>query len=341
MVWGNHPDSLKGLEKSLKKGLRPRAILAINEPNLKGQAYITPEETAATWRRVKRLADRYGIPVIGPHMAIGSAADASITAYDELQKKEVTYTFMIPFLDAFYRHLGKVAAPGIGVHAYGNIGELKWVVSHLFEKYRQPVWVTEFSEWKAPNAEAMMDYLVQAVDFLEHSPRVAGYAWFMARGRDEANFNLLEKSPGRLTPLGELYVNMPVFDPDRHHPCPGRIEIEEYHAAEGPRVERTGDRDGLLNLFWPDAGGWVDVPVDVKRAGSYRIAFRMAGPGPVRLKILAGKRILAELNAPTSGPDRWRTRVETIHLPAGRRILRLSAASGKFRINSLELTAAD
>ena len=209
MMWGDSPDLWSGLEKYLEGGAKPKMLLGLNEPNLKSQCGLAPEATAKAYLRLKKIADRYGIPLVGPHMAIGSPAEDSVKAWDPVEKKEILYTYMVPFLNAFKHYLGSEPMPALGIHSYGNTGELKWVVGELRKLYGVKVWVTEFNEWKAPSAEAQKTYLLEAVDFLEKSPDVEGYAWFMAR-MDNPNQSLFEKEPGRLSPLGLAYVNAPV-----------------------------------------------------------------------------------------------------------------------------------
>ena len=77
MVWGDRPASLTGLEAYLQTH-KPRRILAINEPNLKGQAFISPRQTAELYQKIKAIADLHQIPVVGPNMALGSGAASSI-----------------------------------------------------------------------------------------------------------------------------------------------------------------------------------------------------------------------------------------------------------------------
>src|SRR5438093_7023297 len=84
MVWGADEKRLEGLRRYLAGGHRPRAVLALNEPNLKDQAFIPPESAAAFYTKIKAVADQYRIPTIGPHMALGSPTEASIKAIDPI-----------------------------------------------------------------------------------------------------------------------------------------------------------------------------------------------------------------------------------------------------------------
>jgi len=147
MCWGDTQDRLSGLDRYLSNH-KPRAVLAINEPNLKGQAFIPPEQTAKLFLKIKAIADKHGVPVVGPHMALGSAPNESISADDPIENKKMTYTFMVPFLKAFYHYVGSKDAVGaLGVHGYGNMGEFNWLSGVLTKEFNTPVWVTEYAFW--------------------------------------------------------------------------------------------------------------------------------------------------------------------------------------------------
>src|ERR1700677_865370 len=95
MAWGRG-----GAAGAAAGGNGARAVLAINEPNLKGQAFMTPEATAKLYKQIKAAAGN--TPVVGPNMALGSATGDSITAVDPFSKQKMTYTSMEAFLKAFY-----------------------------------------------------------------------------------------------------------------------------------------------------------------------------------------------------------------------------------------------
>jgi hypothetical protein len=127
---------------------------------------------------------------------------------DPVLRKMTTYTWMGPWLDAFQAFLQQGARPILAVHPYGNAGELKWAVGEAARRSGGPVWVTEFNEWKAKDDDdAAIAYMREAVAFLEASPDVEAYAWFMARMFADPRNSLLGPEPGRLTRLGETYVN--------------------------------------------------------------------------------------------------------------------------------------
>ncbi|MBE7159384.1 MAG: hypothetical protein INR62_13295 [Rhodospirillales bacterium] len=147
MAWGDRPADVAGLQAYLARTpKKPRAVLAINEPNLKDQAFIPPQQTANLYKRIKEVADRYNIPTVGPHMALGSPDNTSIKAMDAIQHKEVTHTFMVPFLEAVISYLGTTPITATAFHSYGAYGELKWAVGMMHDKFQKLVWVTEYAQ---------------------------------------------------------------------------------------------------------------------------------------------------------------------------------------------------
>ncbi len=211
MLWGDSQGFWKRLDRSL--AARPRLILGLNEPNLKAQANLTPQDAARAYARLAKAAARRGIPVVGPQLALGSAPADTVHARDPKSGRDIAYPWMVPYLEAFSAALPGGKPTALAVHVYGNVGELKWAVGELAKRSAGPIWVTEFNEWKAADEDAQIAYMKEAVAFLEASPDVAGYAWFMARIKDDRTRSLLAAEPGRLTRLGETYVGLPAGKP--------------------------------------------------------------------------------------------------------------------------------
>jgi hypothetical protein len=327
MAWGDRKEDLAGLKSYLASN-KPSVVLAINEPNLKDQAFIPPQQTARLYKDIKAIADAKGIPVVGPHMALGSPENGSITAEDPIEKKKVTYTFMSPFLKAFFHYMGDTEVPAVAAHSYGNFGELKWMTGMLHDEFKRPVWVTEFADWHAKDAEAEIDYLVQSVDFFERTPFVAGYAWFKERVGGNQKLSLLGKS-GELTPLGQAYVNMPVHDPKIYYRLPGKLEAERYVTMNGAEIARTKDADGFLEMRAMGPQNTIDYNVAPTSAGRYKVDFRFAAKNPTTLELLSGGKVLAKVDS--TGTD-WQNAQAAIDLPAGPQTLQFRS-SAPVRLN--------
>ena len=296
MAWGDRPDDLSGLDAYLAAGHKPRAVLAINEPNLRGQAFIPPRQTAELYGKIKVIADKYGIPVVGPHMAPGSAKPDSITALDPLTNQQTTYGFMVPFLKAFLYYAGKTDVPSIAFHTYGNTGELHWAVGMLHKEFSRPIWVTEYAQWKNSSDEDARKYLIQATDFLERSPDVAGYSWFKERVDKNKTISLFTDKPGELTAMGQAYVAMPVHDSDVYYRIPGELGAGKYVAMQDTEVRPLPRDQGLLDMVSTKADAWLDYNIQVDIAGTYQVVLAIAGK-PGKIDLLQNGDLLASVES--------------------------------------------
>lgn len=318
MAWGATPEALSGLKTYLASH-KPSRILTLNEPNLKGQAFVTPQQSADFYKQVKAVADTYKIPVVGPHMALGSSAGDSITAPDPIEKKDVTYTFMVPFVKAFLNYTGNTEVSAVAAHSYGNFGELNWMTGMLHDEFKRPVWVTEFAHWGANSPEDERDYMIQSVDLFERTPYVQGYAWFKERVNDNQKISLLDKDSGKLTMLGDAYVHMPVHDPQVFYRLPGRLQSESYLQMEKPNIGLTKDGEGFLEVT-PEANSTLDYNVAVDKAGQFPLGVRCKTAQGTKFDVLSGDKVLATATAQTDG---WQTATTSITLPKGTQTLRV------------------
>jgi hypothetical protein len=181
-----------------------RYLLVMNEPNVGGQAYLTPQQAAALWPRYEAVAAHAKVKIVGPQITWGTMPG---------------YADPVTWLDAFYAaykgaHGGR--APRIdylGFHwyDYGLAGQLDRLA-----KYKKPLWVTEFANWHNQQDGAQITTLAEQekqmtemVATLEQRSDVFRYAWFTGRWSPDPHYTSLLGAPGELTPLGQLYLSLP------------------------------------------------------------------------------------------------------------------------------------
>ena len=338
MAWNGNASFQTALTAYLAAGNRPWRILALNEPNLSGQAFMTPSNSAVTFKQVKAIADPYNIPVIGPHMAIGSAANQSITAYDPIQGTNVTYTFQEPFLDAFLYYCGTNMPAGMGTHSYGGYGETTWILGTMHTDFpTQTVWMTEFNANGSTSDAAILANLIPAVDYCERTSWVEGYAWFMSRINGDPYNSLLTTDSGVLTPAGQAYVQMPVHESNIYYRIPGRLQAERYVTLNQMNIAPTTDINGLADMISSAAGGSVDYNIQVDAAGSYPLSFRVAG-AIGQIKIYERNTLLGTAQNTQTG---WSTVSTTVSLPTGIQTLHVVLASNSQRLNWMDFLATN
>ncbi len=336
MAWNHDPSFQTNLSNYLAAGNRPRRIFVNNEPNLKGQAFITPSTSANLHAAIKAIAAPYGIPVVGPHMALGSAPADSITAYDPLLGANTTYTTGSSFLEAFFHYAGAANVESFGYHTYGNSGEAGYFVDFYHTTFNKPMWVTEFSHAGAGSQQAMINYMMTIVDLYERTPWIEGYAWFMARNSGIAHSDIFASGSGTLSPVGQVYVQMPVHDAELFHRIPGRLQAERYSSQASQQISPTTDSSGFADMGASSSTSSLDYKLFVPAAGLYTATLRVSG-STSPIKVHRDGALLAQVTPSTSS---WSDVPVSFTLEAGMQSLTLSFASASQRINWLEFAAA-
>jgi hypothetical protein len=337
MAWNGSSGFQTSISSYLAAGNRPWRVLALNEPNFTTQANITPSNSATTFEQVKAICDPYNIPVIAPHMAIGTPANQSITAYDPIQGSNVTYTFQEPYLSAFLYYCGSTQPTGMATHSYGGYGEITWITGTMHTDFpTQTVWLTEFCPWGATSDAAVLATLIPAVDYCERTPWIEGYAWFMSRITGDP-YNSLLGSSGVLTPAGQAYLQMPVHDTNLYYRIPGRLQAERYVTMNQMNIAPTTDMDGLADMISTAAGGSVDYNIQVDSPGSYPLSFRVAG-ATGQIRIYKDSTLLQAANVAQTN---WSTVSTTVSLAAGTQTLHVVLAANAQQLNWMDFLATN
>lgn len=307
MIWGYNQGQLDGVKAYLDGGATPSAVFFLNEPNYVYPlgSFVEPQTAAAWLNTVRETLAGYEFSLIGPHMALGTATADSITAYDPIQEKEVTYTTGALYLDAYDYYVGDTPTDALSFHSYGN-GEMEFWVDTMYARTGKPVWVTEFAWMGTTDEDEQYDYMLKTLDYLEHSPKVERYAWFKADSTGQnTSLKLLATrvAVAALTPLGELYVNYPAFDPDYYFPIPCRIQVESYSAKENMYMTRADSADGVgaVKITSSRIEAWIEFQVEAVEAGDHRIRMRISSDSFADLGDTAAG---SEMTDPPTGIER-------------------------------------
>ena len=203
MLWNASYDAA-AVEAYIEAHANIKYLLVLNEPNLTGQANLTPAQAAAAWPGYEAVAAATGAKIVGPAVTWGTMPN---------------YGDPVVWLDAFiaaYQSANRGRSPQIDYLAfhwydYGLAAQLDRLA-----KYGKPVWVTEMANWHVGDGDAAIDTLAkqktQMADMVatcESRPDVFRYAWFTGRWSNDVHFTSLLGANGQLTELGQLYLSLP------------------------------------------------------------------------------------------------------------------------------------
>ena len=202
MLW-NFDFSSAQVIAYLKANAQIHYLLVLNEPNVGGQSWVTPQQAAAAWPQYEAVALATGVKIVGPQMTWGTMPG---------------YQDPVAWLDAFlaayeqaHGHPPQVDYLGFHWYDYGLAAQLD-----RLKKYNNPIWVTEFANWHSGDPAAILTLQEQKrqmramVTILEHRSDVFRYAWFTGRVSPDPHYaSLLAPAPGQLTGLGKLYLTLP------------------------------------------------------------------------------------------------------------------------------------
>lgn len=279
MCWnGVNADAIR---KYCKEHPEVKYLLGFNEPNFTNQANLTPQEAAAKWPEVVSLAKELGLEVVAPAMNFSTG----------------TYASPSKWMDEFVAIVGKDAFDYTAIHNYGGLGVMKQLGTEFHEKYGKPVWVTEWCYWPggagnvyvAPATQIAS--MIESVKWLEQTPWIFRYAWFMAEGdydsANRPNYGLVETLPPlsdpvyNLTPQGYVYNYLGTFDKSEYTGVNTWIPAAKCNDFEGVTFGRVDNAPQVWPIIASQIGsnGYLEFNFDVANAGKYTLDAWLGGYG--------------------------------------------------------------
>ena len=342
MFWSNVDEGAKNRVRTLKQRYPElEYILGFNEPNLKGQADITPAQAAPRWMELVDLAQELNMKLVSPAMAAGGTADP------------------IVWLDQFFNLVPLSSCDAIAIHCYMPNSTALINFVNRFRKYNKPIWMTEFCAWEGfgGGAKGQIAYASEVLNFFEADPQIGKYAWFIPRYTSDNTFPnmqlLKQEGYGTLLPLGNVYVNASSLDKTSWAKVGERIEaeyftsssIEEYinNGYSGEMLnfhyQPTTDRNGNLEIsnFLPNR--WVEYQLDVVEGGEHELLVRYANYYDATFEITIDGANAFDAPFPKTGDfDIWKTAAFSVNLSAGKHTVRVhnTQGMGAFSINWLQ-----
>lgn len=345
-------------------------LLGFNEPNISGASggsSMTPQQAADAWPRLEKIADDYGLKLVAPALNFsGDVVGGTVysTPYDWLEAFLALYpTARMDYLclhcymdyasavnwfatDYFYKD----------VFSEANRAKYPRLVSYLDSHGELPLFLTEFcamgNDFRGNGLTItptlQIDHMTQKLQYLEQSPRVAAYAWFMANGDATKTpyWSLMQRNTAAsdLSEVGKVYVYMSAFDTTRHYVPDELIAAKDYIDAsvgdQQVRLRANSDEATAADLplqveLLPSA--WASYQVELPTAGEYALTLRCNASDSHSLWVYVdGKKTATATLAATSA--QWDDRTLTLTLPTGRhRLMVFNASATPMLVNRLTL----
>ncbi|MEU4471984.1 glycoside hydrolase family protein [Micromonospora sp. NPDC023888] len=193
MIWGAKSVTAGNLQRAKQNG---GYLLGFNEPDLKGQAEMTVEQALELWPQLEAT----GLPLGSPAVAWGGDRPG-----------EWLDRFMAGAKQRGYR------VDFIALHWYGGdfttanaVNQLRSYLQAVHDRYRLPVWLTEFALIDFANGVRFPTQAQQAA-FLTAATRMLGglswlhrYAWFGLPATDKDQTGLF-RTGSEATAVGRAY----------------------------------------------------------------------------------------------------------------------------------------
>ena len=329
MAW--NASGISGVNYRVSQDDKVKYLLGFNEPNFKAQANMTPSQAAAAWPQLQAIADQYNLKLVSP--AVNYCGDC-------VSENGTVYTNPFKWLDDFFTACVGCRVDYIALHWYGGGNSMTGYIDNA-RKYGKPIWITEFANWdNGVTAQNQKSYLAGTTNFLERDPDVFRYSWFIGRtssGASSYPYIDLYGGDGQMTALGQIYLDVPVYDPAYINEVPGRIEAEEYYLQKGIFAEITNDTDGKMNIGYTEAGDWLKYKISVAGSGEYQLISRYAGTAAGIFDVYIDDVKKVTVNTTNTGSwQTWSSVVNSVYLEAGEHLLKLAVVNPGFNLNWLK-----
>ncbi|MGJ8657033.1 MAG: glycosyl hydrolase [Akkermansiaceae bacterium] len=172
----------------IRKKQNVKYLLGYNEPERAKQGNISVEEGLKAWPKLVKLAEEKGVPLGSPAVSSDKGGLAWLDKFMKGAKKE------------------KLKIDFLAVHWYGgtDVDQFEKYLDNLYDKYRLPIWVTEFNGWSGTERE-MEEFAIKSFKMLEKHRKVERYAYF---SKKKGTAGSLWNADGTLSKIGLAYKEL-------------------------------------------------------------------------------------------------------------------------------------
>jgi Glycosyl hydrolase catalytic core len=202
MVWSGS-DTAANFKLTLQQSIIPalqggnvHRVLGFNEPDKVEQANMSVNKALGRWPALESL----NVPLVSP-----SCAHPNQAWMKQFMWKAQNLCLRVDY---------------VGVHWYKapNFAAFKTYMTHIYQTYKKPLMITEFAvaDWNAKTVQEnrysqsmVLNFMKEALPWLERTPWIAGYAWFnFPQSRAVGTSSALYDANGQLTTVGRYYQSV-------------------------------------------------------------------------------------------------------------------------------------
>jgi hypothetical protein len=167
MIWGAGSVTADNLARARRNGT---VLLGFNEPDFASQANMTVEQALDLWPQLQATGMRLGSPA----PAVGAADPGGWL--DRFMAGAAQRGYRVDFIVLHWYG---------GDFGPGAVGHLRSYLEAVWERYRRPIWLTEFAliRWEPsgavyPSDAELVQFIEGATRMLEELSFVERYSWF-------------------------------------------------------------------------------------------------------------------------------------------------------------------
>ncbi|MDH2427522.1 glycosyl hydrolase [Sphaerisporangium sp. TRM90804] len=194
MIWGAASVTEANLAQAKAAG---PYLLGFNEPDFAEQSNMSVDQALSLWPKLMNAGKVLGSP------AVAWGGDRAGGWLDRFMTGAAERNYRVDF---------------ITLHWYGGdfrteaaVGQLKSYIQNVYNRYRKPIWLTEYAlidfsnGVRFPTEAQQAAFVTASAEMLESLPYVQRYAWFGLGADDDKPSSGLFHSDGSATPAGRAF----------------------------------------------------------------------------------------------------------------------------------------
>ncbi|MEU8382756.1 glycosyl hydrolase [Streptosporangium sp. NPDC048865] len=195
MIWG--ADSVTDQNLAQAKNSGSPYLLGFNEPDFAEQANMTVEKALSLWPRLTATGLKVGSP------AVAWGGDRAGGWLDRFMTGAAQRNYDVDFITLHWY--------GGDFRAEAATSQLKSYIQAVYERYRKPIWLTEYAlidfsnGVRFPTDEQQAAFVTASAKMLASLPYVQRHAWFGLSSSDTEPNSGLFRHNGVATPAGRAF----------------------------------------------------------------------------------------------------------------------------------------